>query len=184
MTARDDYPDLGTLAGRENVKFYDHQVEAANALDEIDRLRDELERLHDILDGNLTFRDLEMKIRDGTITVNTVVDTDSTAAACQRWLTAMCYHVLLGDDNDEPDNYRAWKADWSMKPGGEFDPIRLHAEVVKPGGRASHEIRLDLEQRIAAVRTIVEASKITRKREVLGLLDITPAPPQPPMEPS
>lgn len=127
--AEDDYPTL---------KF---STEGSEALDELDRLRL-------LADPTLSFKDMEMHIRDGRITFNGVFDQDGGAPAI-RLFAALMFHMVLGEENELPPNYREYKFELDITPGGEFETLCLAVEVIRPGGETSHQIRQRLESRIA-----------------------------------
>lgn len=102
---------------------------------------DEIERLRTAVDPSLSFRDLETKVRDGSVNMRIVWGDGNEVA--MRWLAMTMWHAILGDANEEPENYRM--AEFTVKPKGEFYPLRMAIEVIKPGARSSHEIRRDLE---------------------------------------
>ena len=88
-------------------------------------------------------------MRDGTIDLTAVLGDGAEPA--MKWLAGVMLHVLLGegvDDPVEPDNYRMTVLEWSYVPEGEFRPLRCTSEVIKPGGKSSHEIRRELEAKI------------------------------------
>lgn len=129
----------------------------ADCLDETDHLVwrtvvrnlvDEVERHRILLDADLTFRDLELKIRDDSVSLRGISDVDGGDAKV-RWFAALLFHMFLGDDDTEPEppNYRSFE--FELSPAGGFETIRLAAEIIKPGGKSSHQIRRDLEARLA-----------------------------------
>ncbi len=123
---------------------------------ELAELRAENERLVAILESDLTFRDIEAKWRSGGWSLRALSsEDDTTTHAALLLISVLCLHVLLGADNEEPENYRS--CEFGFKPGGGFDNWRLFAEIVKPGGRSSHEIRRDLEGQLAALEQRADA---------------------------
>ncbi|HVT78425.1 MAG TPA: hypothetical protein VHD87_15415 [Acidimicrobiales bacterium] len=116
------------------------------AEDELAALRAEVARLNAILEEGLSVRDLELKIRDGSIAINSIFGETAGGSPVVRFFAAMMLNLLLGEDNEEPPNYRSFCFD--ITPAGE-PTMRFYGEVIKPGGRSSHEIRQDLEARLA-----------------------------------
>lgn len=120
-------------------------------------LHAEVARSRILLDPDMSFRDLEMHMRDGTINIKTVFSDESRPAT--RFLAALLFHIILGDHNDdavEPENYMS--VEMAFTPREEWRPIRCSMEVVKPGGKSSHEIRRELEAELATFRSEAEAS--------------------------
>lgn len=115
----------------------------------------EIDRLGDLLDPELTVREMEMKVRDGQVYGNLVWGEGSNQV--MKMFAALMLHWVLGEPNTEPDNYRVTEiqglagfTEMALKVAGEFRPYRVFVEVVKPGGKSSHEIRRELEARPAA----------------------------------
>lgn len=123
-------------------------VESGNRFrrDDVISMLREVKRSRLLLDDGLTFKELEAKIRDGALTVH-AVGSDEQGAPALRFLAALLLHILLGENASLPPNYQA--VEWSIKPAGETEPVRVCAEIVKPGGKSSHEIRRDLEARLS-----------------------------------
>lgn len=112
---------------------------------EVAELRAENDRLWTLADPEVTFRDLEMKIRDGSFHLRTVSGTEGGTPAW-RFVAALLFHLLLGEDNEMPPNYRGYE--FSLKPANASDEITVVAEIVAPGGKSSHLIRRDLEAQV------------------------------------
>lgn len=129
----------------------------------------ERNRLRLIVDHTLTYKDLETKFRDGTFDLRAVLGEGSQPAT--RFLAAVMWHAILGDaggDPNEPPNYMATEfflpdvaadqeflatsMEWFITPAGTFQKLGAAIEVVKPGGKSSHQIRLDLEAELAELR--------------------------------
>lgn len=116
-----------------------------------DELAAEVERLEQVnsvvtavIDKELTFRDLEAKMRDGALNVRAVLGEGSQPVS--KFLAALMLHFLLGEGDDEPSeppNYLS--GEFSLVPAGGFERITAVMEVVKPGGESSHKIRERLE---------------------------------------
>jgi hypothetical protein len=130
---------------------------------DVQALHDEVRRLRDLVDADITYKDIELKIRDGHFDL-TAIGQDGGHPAT-KFLAAIMLNAILGDGNEEPPNYRGTEvhiehygdpvttqAEMGIKPAGEFRPLRLWMEVVKPGGKTSHEIRQDLERELARAR--------------------------------
>lgn len=132
-----------------------HRCEAGEQL--IAERDAEIERLRGLLAPELTVKDLEIKIRDGQA-ILTATPGEETRQA-MKLLAALMLNFVLGEDNEEPDNYRS--AEVEVRPGGER-PMRAYVEIIKPGGRTSHEIRRDLEAQL-------ERSAFTRPAVLRGL---------------
>lgn len=113
-------------------------------LDRIEDLTAENERLLAIVDADATFSDLEVKIRDGSFDLRAVAGEEGGQPAA-RMLAALMLNVILGDESEpvEPPNYRS--CELALSPAGEVGKFRAVMEVIKIGGRSSHEIRRDLE---------------------------------------
>lgn len=113
----------------------------------IAELEAQLQRCADILNPELTFRDLEAKMVDGTFDLRAVLGEESQPA--MKFLAGVMLHAAFGEGafESEPPNYTS--CEMSLKPAGEFEPLRVFLEVVKPGGRSSHEIRQGLERQLA-----------------------------------
>lgn len=113
----------------------------------------EVERLVAMLDPEVSFRDMEAEMRDGKMNLSLVLGEGQRPAT--KFLAAIMLHAILGDEGgeaEEPPNYRATNLEWELKPAGEFDPLRCAIEIIKPGGKSSHEIRCDLEAELARLR--------------------------------
>lgn len=108
-----------------------------------------IENLTALVDPDLTFRELEAKIRDGSFHIH-VVGGEEGGSPTLRLLAAVLLNILLGPDCEEPPNYRM--VEWRIKPAGEVESWRLIGEVVKPDGSSSHEIRQRLESELSALR--------------------------------
>lgn len=168
VTARDDYAKLDA-----NTSGPSHQgqtsQEAQAALDEIDRLRA-------LMDPEVTCRDLEMKMRDGRIDLRLISDPheNRTAHAAAKFLAALMLRFLYDDDAaNPPPNYRSGHI--RIKPAGHFDEYECAIEVRMPRGRSSHDIRVDLEDRIARARDIIQTELSGAPvGDLLDLLDIAP----------
>lgn len=139
----------GAAGARRSWMFQDLATRLDEAADEIERLR--------VLITDLTYRDLEMKVRNGTIDFKSVLGEGSEVA--MRWLATMMWHAILGDANEDPENYRS--AALSIKPSGELQPISAYIEVIKPGGKSSHTIRQELESEIVRLRALCDAYEQT-----------------------
>lgn len=114
-------------------------------------LQAENDRLTALLDSDMTYQQLEAKFRDGTISLTATSSEDDTVThAVLRFVAALCLNALLGEDRVEPENYRS--CEFHIKTAGEFRSWRLIAEVVKPGGKSSHEIRRELEAQLGLER--------------------------------
>jgi hypothetical protein len=113
--------------------------------EDVRALHAEVLRHRTAADPNLSLRDLEMKIRDGFFDLRAVVGPEGGHPAT-KFLAAIMLNAALGEEGDEPPNYRTTEI--SIKPAGEFDPVRAQLEVIKPGGRSSHEIRQRLEAKL------------------------------------
>lgn len=174
MSARDDYPAIADIVHGADVRGHE---EMAAALDEIDRLRA-------ITDNDVTFSDLELKMRDGTIDLRAITDPneDRTSHAAAKFLAALMLHFLYGDDAaNPPPNYRSGHI--KIRPGGSYEEYECSIEVRMPHGKSSHDIRLELEARIDQARARIEADSEMHGDtidELLRILEHTPAPPQPP----
>lgn len=114
-------------------------------------LIEENKTLVTLLDKELTFRDLELKFRDGSIKLNAVLGENAGGTPQLRLLCAILLNLLLGEDNEEPPNYRSFS--WEMRPAGEVEAIRLYGEIIKSGGKTSHEIRGDLEAEVERLKS-------------------------------
>lgn len=124
-----------------NKKQWKQRAKAAEA--EVDRLRD-------LIDPDVSFKDLEMKMRDGTMDLRMVLG-DGTQPA-MKFIAMLMWHAILGEEEPEPNeppNYRATTLEWAVTPAGTGQTLRCGIEVIKPGGKSSHEIRLDLEAKVA-----------------------------------
>jgi hypothetical protein len=128
--------------------------------EDIVALHKEVERLRALIDKDVTFRDLETKIRDGHVELHAVGQEGGDPST--KFLAAIMLNAILGPDNQEPPNYqgtdvfiehdgpvRSDQVELSVKPAGEARPMRLYMEVVKQGGRSSREIRAAAENRAA-----------------------------------
>ena len=113
----------------------------------IAELEAEVRRLSLMVDVDLSYKDLEMKMRDGTIDLHMVTGEENRPA--MKWLAAMMLHAAIGEGEfeTEPPNYST--VEISLTPAGQCVPIRASLEVIKPGGKTSHEIRTELEARLA-----------------------------------
>lgn len=120
--------------------------------DDVAALLDAHDRLCVIMDAGLSYRDLEMKFRDGSFDLHAVLGEEGGSPAT-KWLAAIMLHAALGEDGvPEPPNYLSTVFEFGLSPAGEFGQVRAVLEVIKPGGKSSHEIRQDLEARIAALQ--------------------------------
>lgn len=179
MSARDDYPLIAELADDGSNPAL--QTEASDALAGIDRF-------NDLMSADIGFRDIEMKMRDGTMNLNTISSQDDlTSRAVFKFLAAMMYHALLGEDAQEPPNYRSGHV--RIKPAGAFEEIECAMEVRLTGGRnSSHDIRLELETALRKVIQQIPEDDIRPGLGALGnirqiaeqALERYSAPPQPP----
>lgn len=97
-----------------------------------------------LADESVTVREMEMKIRDGSLDLSSVLGPEGGSPA-MKLMCGVILNIVLGDDNEEPPNYRGFEL--SFGPAGErLDRYRLWVECVKPGGKTSHEIRQELER--------------------------------------
>lgn len=129
-------------------------IEALTA--ERDVLSERNAALEAIAGEEATFRELETKMRDGTVDLRAVWGEEGGHPAA-RFIAALLLNIVLGDGDEpeEPPNYRS--AELSMKPAGEFQPFRAFLEVVKPDGKSSHELRREVEaERDAALAEVVK----------------------------
>lgn len=125
--------------------------------EDVSALRDEVVRLRGLLDPDLSFRDLEAKVRDGSMTLSMQMADESQPI--MRFLGALMLHVILGEGDQEPvepPNYMS--AELSLKPAGSFEEIRGYVEFIKPDGKSSGEIRRDLEAERGRLRLALEES--------------------------
>lgn len=106
-----------------------------------------IEGLRALVDPEFSYRDLETHIRDGTFELRAVGGKEGGDPA-MRLLCAVLLNVLLGPENEEPRNYRM--VQWELTAAGTFEKWRVVAEIIKPGGKSSHEIREELEAALAA----------------------------------
>lgn len=129
--------------------------------EDVKSLATEVERSRLLLHKDLTYRDLEAHIRDGKFDLHMVSnpEEDTSTSAALRFVAALWLHILLGEDNVEPPNYRS--CEFSITPADTFETWRMFAEVVKPGGRSSHELRIALEAEVASLREQVQAGSST-----------------------
>lgn len=158
MTAINDNPEpaiikrLTDAADDLNVLIMSENDQAKAASDALWEAVDEIERLQALLDPTLTFRDMEMKVRDGSIDLRAVMGEESQPVF--RLLAGIMLHFVLGeggpDDLEEPPNYRS--GELVLKPAGGLEEIHAAIEVVKPGGKSSHQIRMELEAEVARLR--------------------------------
>lgn len=120
--------------------------------EELALLRAENERLTTLVDDSMSFRDLELKMRDGTLDLKVAFGKqgDTGSSITMRWLGAIMWNAILGDDNEEPPNYRSGRME--LRLAGETDPLRAYIEIVKPGGKSSHEIRQELEAEVERLK--------------------------------
>lgn len=101
-----------------------------------------------LMDPDLTFRDLEARFRDGTFDLRAVLGEEGGTPAT-KFLAAIMLHAALGENGmDEPPNYCS--TEFTFKPAGSVEQVRCNLEVIKPGGRSSHEIRQALEAKLRA----------------------------------
>jgi len=121
--------------------------------DERAEAADEIERLRTLNDSTLTFRELEAKVRDGSLNMRAVMGDEPSVQWVTKTLAFMMLHMLLGEDGEMPPNYRT--ASLSLSPGGTGETYKLALEVVRPGGKSSHDIRRDLEAQLDALRLAV-----------------------------
>lgn len=125
--------------------------------DDVAELLAEVNRLRTLTDPDITYRDLEAKFQDGTFDLRAVLDPEGGQPAT-RFLAAVMLHAALGEGQiEEPPNYCS--TEFTFKPAGSFDidAIRCCLEVIRPGGRSSHEIRRELEAKLAAAGISQEA---------------------------
>lgn len=125
--------------------FWPSVAESVLAAVHYDELEADSRNLEILTDEALSVGDLEMKVRDGEVTIHAQGSTEGGSPVF-RLIAALLLHMLLGEENEEPPNYRS--CEWTIRPGGDFKAYRLIGEAIKPGGRSSHEIRRDLEARI------------------------------------
>lgn len=129
----------------------------------VDELRAEVSRYRTLTDKDLTFKDLELLVRDGSLELNILSpgpedgEDATTMGMAMKFLAVTMWHFLLGDDNTMPPNYRT--GELHVSPAGSAAPIVLVAEVLAPGGKSSHKIRRELEQRVAELEQQLERSK-------------------------
>lgn len=120
----------------------------AQLLERIAELEADVGRLGELLDPTTTLQDIEMKIHRGeALATMRIGHGDGHATPGIRLLAAIALNALMGPERVEPENYRAWHLE--ITPAGTFQPWRISFEVVKPGGRTSHEIRQELEAKLA-----------------------------------
>lgn len=122
--------------------------------DDVSGLVAEVERLRALTDADLTFRDVEAKMRDGSFDLRAVLGPGDRPAT--RFLAALMLHAALGEEGEEAPNYCSTEI--GLKPANGFDEIRCCLEVIKPGGRSSHEIRRELEAKLATAGISQEAA--------------------------
>lgn len=135
------------------------RMKKSELVDEVNRLRSLNEVLAAVVDKDLTFRDLEMKMRNGTIDVKAVLGKGSQPVS--RFLAALMLHFLLGEgpqDPQEPPNYLS--GDFTVRPGGGVEEITCAMEIIKPGGKSSHKIRAELEAEVAHLRSRIETMTV------------------------
>jgi hypothetical protein len=98
------------------------------AADRIEKLEATVDRQAILLDPDMTFRDIEMKIRDGKLDLRGVLGEESQPIA--RFLAATMLHFVLGEGAQapvEPPNYMS----------GEFSHVlRQEAEAERDAERA------------------------------------------------
>lgn len=136
---------------------------ARTRTDEVRDLLEENRRLRAMVDADVTYKDLEVQIRDGHFHLTGIGQEGGHPAT--KFLAAIMLNAILGPDNEEPPNYQGTElfiehdrepvtteAEFGIKPAGEFRELRCWIEVVKPGGKTSHEIRQDLERQLAECR--------------------------------
>jgi hypothetical protein len=144
--------DLDTLSAlrREVAMLRDANEGRADEIDGLTAEVSALQRCADILDPEVTFRDLEAKVKDGKFDLWMGLGDESKPA--MKFLAAVMLHAALGEGafETEPPNYTA--CEMSIKPAGEFEPLRAYLEVIKPGGQTSHEIRRGLERQLEAIK--------------------------------
>lgn len=116
----------------------------------IAELEGEVHRLALMVDVDVTFRDLQMEMRDGGINLSTVFGDESRPA--MKFLAAVMLEAALGEGEfeTEPPNYSA--CELTIKPAGGCEELHAALEVIKPGGKSSHQIRQDLEAELAALK--------------------------------
>lgn len=139
------------------------------AADEIERLRterDEAEtKLSVLLDTDLTVRDLEAKIRDGVFTLRLVSGPEG-GNAIYKLVAAMLWHLLLGEDDEMPPNYRT--IEFAIRPAQESDEVRCTAAVLVPGGKSPHEMRVAAEARVERLQAALHGLIAHRGEESDG----------------
>lgn len=123
-----------------------------NAKKKLRKLRAENERLRTLVDPEITFQELEMKIRDGNVLTKAVSGPEGGAPAW-RLVAAMLFNLLLGEDNEMPPNYRTYE--FTLKPANSMEDITCIAEILAPGGKSSHDIRRDLETQLERAQSAV-----------------------------
>lgn len=140
-----------------NVLIMSENDQAKVASDALWEAAEEIERLHGLLDPTLTFRDMEMKVRDGSLDLRAVMGEESQPVF--RFLAGIMLHFVLGEggpeDLEEPPNYRS--GELVLKPAGGFEEIHAAIEIVKPGGKSSHQIRVELEAEVKRLRSGIGA---------------------------
>lgn len=116
-------------------------------------LADEIARLRLLCESDISVEEMEVKIRDGQLLGHMMTKKGDPA---MRLVGALLLNVLLGDDDEYPPNYRSFEM--MQKPAGKFEnqAIRVYAEVIKPGGKTSHQIRADLEAEVARLEKRLE----------------------------
>ena len=115
----------------------------------VDEERAELERLRLVVDEDVTYREIEAKIRDGSFTLRAIGGNEGGNPAFKVFAAVML-SLLLGDENEMPPNYRM--IEFSVKPAGEVDEICCSAEVLTRDGKTSHALRRELESQLSALR--------------------------------
>jgi hypothetical protein len=133
-----------------DVVWADPAPAPAGAPTSDESLGDELRRLRALTDPDLSIQDLEQHLRDGRLDLRVVTGPDGGHPAT-RFLAAVMLNAALGEDGTEPPNYRETTIEFDLRPAGEIDHYRASLEVIKPGGRSSHEIRQDLEAQLRSL---------------------------------
>lgn len=125
---------------------------------EVRRLRSLNEAIAAVIDKELTYRDLEVKMRDGKLDVRAVLGDGSQPVG--RFLAAMMLHWLLGEgqgEPHEPPNYLSGEV--KVAPAGSFESLTCAMEVIKPGGKSSHKIREELAAENERLRSLLRRGR-------------------------
>jgi hypothetical protein len=121
---------------------------------EKDAMRAREEALVMLFEGKPTYKDLELSIKNGTLDIRAVVDPDGDQGGANRVLVALLLNFLLGDDGEYPPNYLSWEGEITLAES--CQKVRFCIEVIKPGGRSSHQIRQDLEAAIVELQDRID----------------------------